>query len=83
MNDRLRSRRRSKGRKEARRISRLIYVLRKTGRSRERVELSLEFFFLNLPLDQPLHPTRLGVRLREREEDKDLQKERLRHQEKE
>lgn len=40
MHDRFRSRRRSKGRKGARHISTLIYVSRKTGRSRERVELS-------------------------------------------
>lgn len=46
MHDRLRSRRRSKGRKGARHILRSIYVSRKTGRSRERVEHSLELSFL-------------------------------------
>lgn len=46
MHDRFRSRRRLKGRKGARHIARLIYVSRKTGRSRERVELSLDFSFL-------------------------------------
>lgn len=38
-------RRRSKGRKEARHILRVIYVSRMTDRSRQRVELSLELSF--------------------------------------
>lgn len=45
VHDRLRSRRKSEER-ETRHISRLIYVSRKAGRSRKRVKLSLELFFL-------------------------------------
>lgn len=54
MHDRLRSRRRSKGRKGARHILRSIYV--------SYIYMYVPYF----PLDQSIHPSRLGVKLRER-----------------